>query len=281
MSAVVPVNPLEALPESLHELLLELGPLAIAGDKAGEKTRVLMSDPSLTTFTLWFFIAFAITMLLVFAFKKKQRENGIVPKGRFVNLMEMAVEFVQNSIVADTISHDGKRHVPFVSTVFFFVLVNNLLGLVPGFKAGTGVIAGTAAIAIFVFFYFNYFGLKEKGFLGYFGGLVPPGVPKVIAPLIWVIELVSLLLRPITQALRLFANMFAGHIMLGIFAILTELFIRGAIAHVAPLTALPAIIWFLFLTVLYVLEIVVAVIQAYVFALLTSVYVGMATSKEH
>lgn len=281
MSAVVPVNPLEALPESLHELLLELGPLAIAGDKAGEKTRVLMSDPSLTTFTLWFFIAFAITMVLVFVFKKKQRENGIVPKGRFVNAMEMAVEFVQNGIVADTISHDGKRHVPFISTVFFFVLVNNLLGLVPGFKAGTGVIAGTAAIAIYVFFYFNYFGLKEKGFLGYFGGLVPPGVPKVIAPLIWAIELVSLLLRPITQALRLFANMFAGHIMLGIFAILTQLFIRAAIIHVAPLTFLPAIIWFLFLTVLYVLEIVVACIQAYVFALLTSVYVGMATSKEH
>lgn len=278
MSAAVPSNPFEALPESLEHLLGALGPLSIAGEKAGEFERVGVMDASLTTYTLWFIIASVLIILLVMLFKKKQADSGLAPKGRFVNAFEMLFEFVQSNIIDGAITHGGRKHLPFVATVFFFVLLNNFLGLIPGFKAGTGVIGGTAAIAIMVFLYFNYVGIKQKGIVHYFTGLVPNGVPKVIAPLIWLIEFVSLLLRPVTQALRLFANMYAGHIMLGIFATLTELFIRSAIAHVAPLTSLPGLVWLLLLTILYVLEILVAAIQAYVFALLTAVYIEMATS---
>lgn len=275
---VVPSNPFEALPASLEHLLDSLAPLSIAGAKAGTPERVGVMDPSLTTYTLWFLIAAALIVVIVMVFKKKQQEGGLVPRGRFVNAMEMLFEFVRKDIVDGAISHGGRKHLPFIATVFFFVLLNNFLGLVPGFKAGTGVIAGTAAISIIVFIYFNYWGIKEKGGLKYLIGLAPSGLPKAIFPIVWLIELVSLFLRPITQALRLFANMYAGHVMLGIFATLTELFIRSAIHNVAPLTSLPGLVWLLLLTVLYLLEILVAAIQAYVFALLTAVYIDSATS---
>ncbi|HHX48659.1 MAG TPA: F0F1 ATP synthase subunit A [Brevibacterium sp.] len=277
-AAGVPANPFDALGDSIAHMIESLGPMSIAGEKAGEFERVEMFDASLTTYTLWFIIAAVLIVVLVMVFKKKQQEGGLVPRGRFVNAFEMMFEFVKNDIVDGAISHNGKKHLPFVATVFFFVFINNFLGLIPGFKAGTGVIAGTAAISIAVFLYFNYQGIKEKGIGKYILGLVPDGVPKAIWPVIWLIELVSLFLRPITQALRLFANMYAGHIMLGIFATLTELFVRSAIQHVQPLTSLPGIAWLLLLTVLYLLEILVAAIQAYVFALLTAVYIDSATS---
>lgn len=276
----VPANPLEGLGEHVLHLQEELRPLAIWGDKAGTSDLPVIgvSDWSLTTYMLWFVIAAVLTMLLLLLFKKKQAAGGLAPKGRFVNAVEFLVEFVQRDIVDGAIDHGGKKHVPFIATVFFFVLINNVLGLIPSFKAGTGTVAGTAAIAVIVFVYFNYHGIKAKGPVKYFTGLVPHGVPGWIAWLVWLIEFASLLLRPVTQALRLFANMYAGHIILGIFAMMTTLFLQSAIAHGAVLTGLPSVVWLVILIALYMLEVLVAAIQAYVFALLTAVYVNSSIS---
>ena len=285
------IDPLKELaPEVSHLKDVGLAPLSLFGDKAGVEKRVEMFDVSFTNYTLWFIIAAIILLVVVFVFKKKQaagtgKLEKLTPKGRFVNAIEFLIEFVQKNMIDSVIHHNGRQHFPFIATVFFFILISNFLGLIPGFKTGTGVVGGTLAISFFVFLYFNFVGIKEKGIGGYFKGLVPNGVPGWIAWLVWAIEFISMLLRPITQALRLFANMLAGHLVLGIFALLTSLFLQAAIHNfslVGPssiLTALPSLAWALLLLAMYVLEVVVAAVQAYVFSLLTAVYIDSATSS--
>jgi F-type H+-transporting ATPase subunit a len=122
---------------------------------------------------------------------------------------------------------------------------------------------------------------------GYLVGLVPHGVPALLWPVIWVIEVISLLIRPFTLSIRLFANMYAGHIVLGIFSILTSIAVEQIIAGLlhgggvgeAAVGGISAIAWMALLTALYVLEIVVAVLQAYIFTLLTTVYISLAVHE--
>jgi F-type H+-transporting ATPase subunit a len=167
-------------------------------------------------------------------------------------------------------------------------LFNNLLGLIPGSKPGTGSLGVTISVGIIVFVFFNGAGFREQGFWGYVTSLVPAGVPGWIAPLVWLIEFVSLLLRPVTLAVRLFANMYAGHIILGVFAILVELALEPLIHAIQTgqglgggvvLSAVPAVVWMALLIALYALEVLVAFIQAYVFALLTTVYISSAVHE--
>jgi len=144
----------------------------------------------------------------------------------------------------------------------------------------------TVALALVAFVMFNGAGMQKRGVGGYIKGLVPHGVPGVLWPVIWVIEVISLLIRPFTLSIRLFANMYAGHIVLGIFSILTsiaaEQIISGiegtGVANIA-IGGIAAIAWMFLLTALYLLEIGVAILQAYIFTLLTTVYVSLAVSE--
>lgn len=269
------LSPLEQLVPSVEHLIKTLDPLAVTGS-AAHPVKLGWNEVALSTYTVFFFIAIALTLVVVFAAKKRM---AIVPKGRFVNAFEVLVEFVRKNIIDGCIHHHGERYVPFIATVFFFVLVNNLLGLIPGSKPGTGTISGTFALSLSVFVYFTIQGIKEKGGLGYLKGIVPHGLPSWVVPLIFVIELVSLVLRPVTQALRLFANMYAGHIVLGIFAIMTELFFMAPFHGAGALNVVASPIWLLLLFAMYALEVMVACIQAYVFTLLTAVYIDSATSS--
>ena len=113
----------------------------------------------------------------------------------------------------------------------------------------------------------------------FFEAIAPSGLPGPMVPIIWFFEFFSLVIRWLTLAVRLYGNMFAGHMILGIFAIMTQFFILDAINYAGALTALPAIIWFLFLVVMYVLECLVAFLQAYVFSILTAVYIGLAEGE--
>lgn len=239
---------------------------------------------SLTNYLLFMLIAMVI---IVGFFYMAKPGLGLVPRGRAANLLESLVEFARKDIAEEIIGHGSEKYFPFIATIFFFVLFNNLLGLIPGGKPGTGSLGITLAIGIIVFVFFNGAGFKEQGVFGYLKGLVPHGVPGWISPLVWLIEFVSLLLRPITLAVRLFANMYAGHIILGVFAILVELAVHPLIEAVstghgiggAVLAALPGIVWMALLTALYALEVLVAFIQAYVFTLLTTVYIGSAVHE--
>ena len=277
MSAAASEAPLKALVKEVEHLLSSLDPNVITGDKA-HPVKMLWNQVGVSTYLVFFLLAALITLFVVFWGKKHMAP---VPKGRAINAFEMVVEFARSSLVDGVIHKDASKYAPTILTFFFFILVNNLLGLIPGCKPGTGTISGTAALAIIVFIYFTFLGLKEKGGIGYLAGLVPHGLPKWVVPFVWLVEFVSMLMKPITHALRLFANMYAGHIIMGIFAILTQLFVVAPFVGQSWANALASPVWFLLLIVMYCMEFVVAAIQAYVFALLAAVYINQAISDGH
>ena len=177
---------------------------------------------------------------------------------------------------ADVIGEGFKKHVPFLATLFFFILTANIIGLIPGAKAAMGTISITWALAAISFIYFNFWGLKELGFFHYFKSLCPSGVPAPIAPIIWFLEFFSMVIRVLTLAVRLYGNMLAGHMVLAVFSLATTIFLQTAIFQMDIVAGLPAIAWFFLLFFMYALETLVAFLQAYVFTILSSSYIGMA-----
>jgi F-type H+-transporting ATPase subunit a len=139
----------------------------------------------------------------------------------------------------------------------------------------------TFVLAAISFIYFNYYGIKHSGIGRYLKNIAPSGIMPGLNVLVWLIELMSLLLRLVTLAVRLFANMYAGHIVLGAFSILTMLFVVPVInTGMSELAgALPAIAWIVLLVAMYAMEMLVAFLQAYVFTLLSAVYISLATSE--
>ncbi len=193
------------------------------------------------------------------------RRAAIVP-GRMQGLAELSYEFVHNMVI-DTIGEEGKRFFPFVFTLFSFILVGNLLGLFPYFFAFTSHIAITGALAFFVFLLSLIVGFWHHGFR-FFKFFAPSGVPAWLLPLLIPIEVVSFLSRPISLSVRLFANITAGHVMWEVFAgfmlmLVSSLGALGVVAALIPLGLNIA---------LTALEFLVAFLQAYVFAILTCLY---------
>lgn len=192
------------------------------------------------------------------------RPRAVVP-GRLQALAEIAYTSIE-SMCRDQIGHEGKKYFPFVFTLFFFVLFGNLLGLFPYAFTYTSHIAVTFALAVMVIVVVTVVALRIHG-LHFFSYFFPPGAPKILAPLIIPVEVISYLSRPLSLAVRLFANMVAGHVMLKVFAsfvvMLAGAGTLGVVAGVAPLALNVALIGFEFL---------VAFLQAYVFAILTCIY---------
>ena len=207
------------------------------------------------------------------------KRDSLVPTDKFANMVEYGYDAVRRNMGENAIGKGYERFMPLIETLFFFILVSNIIGLIPGCKTPTGSLSVTWALSTVAFFYFNYQGIKAKGGLQYVKDIAPSGLPKPLVPVIWFFELLSLVLRWLTLAVRLYGNMFAGHMVLGIFALLTSVFITGMIQSGNVLLGFPPIAWFLFLLVMYALECLVAVLQAYVFAVLTSVYVSLAIAK--
>jgi F-type H+-transporting ATPase subunit a len=156
------------------------------------------------------------------------------------------------------------------------------VGVIPGGKPGTGAIGTTAAVALVSFCYFIAWGVKKHGVIGYIKSLAPSGVGAPMNILVWAIELFSTFLRLVTLAVRLFCNMFAGHVVMGAFAILASLFFEPLLQSFA-VSAVPgaavSIFWVVILIVIYMVEILVAAIQAYVFTLLSAVYIQLVESE--
>ena len=195
---------------------------------------------------------------------------GRTVPGRLQGLVEVIYEFV-HSMVTDTMGEEGQRFFPFVFTLFTFILVGNLLGLIPYFFPFTSHIAVTFSLAIFVFVFATLTGFWFQG-LGFLKLFAPSGVPVWLYPLLTPIEIVSYLSRPISLSVRLFANVTAGHVMLEVFAgfmllLTASLGTLGAVASVIPLGLNFA---------LTALELLVSVLQAYVFAVLTCLYLNDA-----
>jgi len=196
--------------------------------------------------------------------------RGLVARG-LRNAIEAIFTFIKFDVVDANLGHHGKTWLPFIGGLFFFILFNNLLGLIPGSYAPTGNISFTATMAIIVLFAFVITGLVKQGPIKYWVNLAPGGLPKWLYVILYPIEFVSLLARPLSLALRLFANLFAGHVVIGSFLGLIIMF--GSI-YVAPFPFLMAV-------VMYAFEIFVAFIQAYIFAVLTALYVSSSIHADH
>jgi F-type H+-transporting ATPase subunit a len=217
------------------------------------------------------FMVAVVAIVAVFCLMTSAR-RALVP-GRLQNVGELFYEFVANT-VRQSAGHDAMGFVPFVFALFSFVLVANLLGLLPYSFTVTSHIIVTAALSLLVIGTVIVYGFAKHGF-GFLKLFVPSGVPGWLLPMLVVIEVISFLSRPISLSVRLFANMLAGHIALKIFAgFVTALLAAGAWSVLSPLPLL--------LTVaLTALEMLVAVLQAYVFAVLTSIYLHDALHPGH
>ncbi|MEG1425827.1 MAG: F0F1 ATP synthase subunit A, partial [Raoultibacter sp.] len=202
----------------------------------------------MTQYVFWMLICVALTMIVVMVVG---RRLTLVPSSKFVNMVEYGYEFVKKDMGESAIGHGYRKHIPFLATLFFFILISNFVGLIPGCKTPTGSISITWALAVVSFVYFNYWGIKAHGGWGYLKSIAPSGLPIVMVPVIWFFEFISMVLRVLTLAVRLYGNMFAGHMVLGIFALATSVFIGSAIQNMDFVTALPSVAWMLFLLAMY------------------------------
>lgn len=199
--------------------------------------------------------------------------RGLVPS-RMQSVSEMSYEFVA-SMLRDAAGSQGMRFFPFVFSLFMFVLVANLLGLFPYFFTVTSHLIVTFALALLVVGTVVVYGLMKHGF-GFFKLFVPQGVPGILVPLVVLIEVISFLSRPVSLSVRLFANMLAGHITLKVFAgFVTSLSALGAVGVAGSLLPL------LMTVAITGLEVLVAFLQAYVFAVLTCMYLNDALHPGH
>jgi F-type H+-transporting ATPase subunit a len=216
-------------------------------------------------------VAILITVFMLFGIRKR----AVVP-GRMQGSVEFFHDYV-HGLIAENIGPAGRKYFPFVFTIFIFILFLNLVGLVPSGRTSliftaTSHIIVTFAMALVVFLLATAVGFKEHGvhFLSFF---VPKGVPAWLLPLMVPIEVASYFLRPITLSVRLFANMVAGHVMLAV--------IGGFVATLGAFYILPGIVPLAAVVAIYALELLIACLQAYVFATLTCIYLNDAIHMAH
>lgn len=216
-----------------------------------------------------------LAVVLLTGFLVLGTAGGRTVPTRLQSAAELTYEFVAE-MLRSTAGHEGMRFFPFVFTIFMFVLLLNLFGLIPYAFTVTSHIIITAALALTVFFTVLGYGLKRHG-LHFFNLFVPKGVPIYILPMIVAIEILSFISRPVSHSVRLFANMLAGHIALQVFAGFIIL-LGGALGVVGWIGG---VLPFAMIVALFALEALVALLQAYVFAILTCIYLNDAIHPGH
>jgi len=208
-------------------------------------------------------------LLVVFPLVIRSRSAALAP---FRALIEIIVLFLRDEVVTPSLGSKGGAFMGYFSTLFFFILILNLLGLVPYGSTATGNLAVTGGLALTSFLLINYVGIREQGLVGYFAHMVPKGVPAVLYPILFPIELIGLVTKAFALCVRLFANMIAGHMV--ILAFVSFIFIFGSFGVAMGLGVAPvsvALVLFMLL-----LELFTAFLQAYIFVFLTAIFTGMA-----
>ncbi|MEZ6186680.1 MAG: F0F1 ATP synthase subunit A [Planctomycetota bacterium] len=242
----------------------------------------------------------AIGLVLLFApFGRSLQQSPIVPRGRMTNLLETILIFIRDDVARPFLGTAGDKFLPVLWTLFFFILGCNLLGLLPiappfyvpvvghdgdthwsffGLVTPTGQIYVTATLALIAGGWWHLLGIKEQGLVAYVKNIVPGGLPWWLIPMLFVIELVGHVIKVVALALRLWANMTGGHAVL--FAAIGMVIMFGGLANgwgtafMGPVSIISG-------TVVYLLEIFVAFLQAYVFTFLVTVFLGMALHPDH
>jgi F-type H+-transporting ATPase subunit a len=216
-------------------------------------------------------------ILAIALFVAGSRKRALVPSG-VQNVAESIIDFVDNSIVLETIGPDGRKFTPFLTSLFTFILFCNLWEVIPFVQMPVNArMALPMFFSLLVWLIFNVVGIAKQGFFHYFKGIMfPPGVPKFLYVLVTPIELVStIFVRPLSLAVRLFANMLAGHLVLVTFAVISAaLWVKSFNIVILPFS-------FLLLVALTGFEVLVSFLQAFIFTILAAVYIGGAMHPEH
>lgn len=223
-------------------------------------------DLSITRHTVFLWLAMVVVIVVV---SLAARKRSLVPRG-FYSVIEVFVKFVREELAEKNIGkHHGDAYVPFLATLFFVILTANLIGLIPFAAAATGNINVTLGLAILTFIVTLFAGMKGQGVVGFWAHIVPQGVPLWLYPIMLPVEILSMLTKPFALTIRLFANMVAGHIVL--FFLLGLIFLlQGVGPFIAPVSVA-------FATGVYFLELFVALLQAYIFTMLSALFIGMAS----
>ena len=235
---------------------------------------VKVYDFSLTRNVVQMFIAIAILLWLMLSIAKRYSTGqGITtaPKG-WQNAIEPVVQFVRDEVAKPNIGHAYKRYMPLLLTIFFFILINNIVGLIPGSANVTGNIAFTAVLGLVSFLVITFSGNKH-----YWGHIFNPPVPFGIKFIMIPVEILSIFTKPFALIIRLFANMLAGHII--IICLISLIFIFGNLSTGIGIGFSPISI--AFAVFIYVIEVLVAFIQAFIFTNLTAVFIGQAIEEAH
>jgi len=202
-------------------------------------------------------------------------KESLVPAG-VQHVAESGIDFIEESVVMQTIGPEGRKFMPFLTTMFFFILFSNIFEVIPGIQfPANSRMAFPITLAIVVWVIYNVVGIRAQGLGGYLrNSLFPPGVPVALYVIVTPIELVStFVVRPFSLAIRLWANMVAGHLLLVTFGVLTQvLWDSTYIGAVAPFAMLVLMTGF---------EILVSVLQAFIFTILTAVYIGGSMHPDH
>ncbi len=257
----------------MEEILNEFKPHELVHLKLGSL------DLSITDYVVWLLVACALVFILLYL---AARRAQLVPRG-FYNAVEAVVEFIYQEMILNIMGPEGKPFLPFIGTIFFFIFFVNLLGLIPipgikvgehlvfpGMKTSTALTGTTFAWGVLVFLVYNLVGIKKQGLIKYLKNLVPSGVPFYLIPFLFLLELISHVFRPVSLAVRLFANMLAGHTVLAVFTFM-------AATSIFWVKLLP----FAGVVIMMAFEIFVAFIQAYIFSILTAIYISGAVHPEH
>jgi F-type H+-transporting ATPase subunit a len=226
-------------------------------------------DLSITKHLVFMWIS-SIVLIAIFVHISKVYKRSLVPHG-VTNLSEILIIFVRDEIAKPTIGKGYEKFLPYLLTAFFFILTCNFIGLIPYGSTATSNISVTATLAVISFIVIQIGGMMKNGIFGYFKGLVPHGMPIWLLPIMIPVELLGLFTKPFALAIRLFANMTAGHIV--IMALLGLIFILHTYI-VIPVSISFALF-------IYLLEMLVALLQAYIFTMLSSLFIGMAVHQEH
>ena len=227
--------------------------------------------------TVLIYIAAVVITSAIFLLAGR-KTGSLVPAG-IQHVAESGVTFIEESVVMETIGEEGKKFMPFLTTMFFFILFSNIFEVIPGIQfPANSRMAIPITLALVVWVIYNYVGIRSQGLGGYLkNSLFPPGVPVALYLIVTPIELVStFIVRPFSLAIRLWANMVAGHLLLVTFAILSHtMFTSGIVGKVGSIAP------FAMLTMMTGFEILVSVLQAFIFTILTAVYIGGSMHPAH
>jgi F-type H+-transporting ATPase subunit a len=228
-----------------------------------------MSVDFSVTKSLFMMLVSSVLLILFLGRAARINSRNKVPKG-IGNFVETLVVFIRDEIVMPNMGKSGLTMLPFFLTVFFFILFANLLGLIPFFAQPTKNINVTTGLALITFSMIQISGIKKNGFGGYFKGLIPSGIPAFVLPIMIIVEFIGLFTKPFALLMRLFANINAGSII--ILSLIGLIFIMQ---YAGMVIAVPFAIF------IYMLELFVAVLQAYIFTMLSVIFINMAVHQEH